>query len=124
MTLPTAAPTAEVQLGGEARTLKYGFRAYKEIGLNPFDPDSIRAFSEAKPTIDSLAGQIRAGLLHEYVKGGVREGQTPPTVEEVVDQLDSFNFLAIFEGIKKAMGVDGEKPEEQSEGSSENPPTA
>lgn len=120
MTTPTAAPTVEIQLGGETRTLRYGFRAYKELGLNPFDPASVKAFAEAAPTIDSVAGYIRAGLLHEHLKGGPRESQTPPSVDDVIDRLDMFSFVEIFEAVKKAMGVDGEPQTEQTE----NPPMA
>jgi len=103
---PSVAPVAQITLGGETRTLKYGFRAYKELGINPFDPESVKTFQERPPTIDTVSETIRAGLLHEYVKGGARAAEKPPSVEELVDLLDMPTFAGIWADMLKAMGAD------------------
>ncbi len=124
MTNPTAAPTVPITFDGELRTLKYGFRAYDALGLNPFDPESVKAFSEKPLTVQLAAQLVRAGMLHEYTKRGPRFGQEPPTVDEVLDVLDFPQFVTMFLDIQKAMGTDEEAPADQPEAPSENPPVA
>lgn len=123
MTEPTVSPTATIILDGEARTLKYGFRAYKALGINPFDPESVAAFRANKLSLDVAAAMIRAGLLHEYAKNGPRHGQEPPTVDEIIDLLDFVQFAAMFADVQRAMGTD-EPTTEPSPETPANPPAA
>lgn len=83
----------EVVLDGEARTLKYGFRAFHELGINPFKPSTLVEFF-AGLDIEMAAKFVRAGLLHEYRgKNAPRQGQEPPTVDEIIDGLDMAAFM-------------------------------
>lgn len=78
--------TLPIQFAGEERGLKFGFKAWTELSLNPFKPATIQEYI-AGIDITKAAAWIRAGLLHEYAKGGTREGQTAPTVDEVQDVI-------------------------------------
>lgn len=120
----TAAPTFQMKLGKETRTLMYGFRAFKALGVNPFQRDGLKQFA-AQIDIDKAAEWVRAGLLWEYAKGQDRHGQEPPTADDLVDLLDLNTFMATFDLSMNAAGLDkkpeeGEAPAETGEG----PPTA
>lgn len=123
MTDPTAAPTAEITLGGEVRTLKYGFRAYKELDVNPFEEASMQAFIARPWNIDTAAGLIRAGLLHEYAKHGPRHGQEPPTVDEIIDCLDMQSLMKSMRPALLAMSgaQNGDVPEPVEKEEAANP---
>lgn len=126
--LPSVAPSVEITFAGEKRILKYGFRAYKALDLNPFDRQSIQAFQDRALALDVAALIIQAGLLHEYYgKGATRKGETPPTIEEVMDELDMFVFTELLPSIQKAMGTDREDPKPMSateEQKEPDPPSA
>lgn len=109
--IPTVAPTIEIEILGEKHVLKFGFRAYQEIGMNPFDPKSIEEFGKTPRTCRDLAAQIRAGMLHEYYgRQATRKGQEPPSVEDVMDELDPISYVDIWQKIQKVMGTDTEAP--------------
>jgi hypothetical protein len=119
---PTAAPTFDIQLGGETRTLQYGFRAFKALKLNPFQPQTLVTFLGADLSsldVDKAAEWIRAGLLWEYAKGKPRHGETPPEVDELVDDLDLPTFLAAFQLSTESAGLTGG---EKTEAESADPP--
>lgn len=101
---PTTAPVIHLTIGGEDRPLKYGFRAFKELSLNPFKPQTIVDFMNALD-IDKAAEFIRAGLLHEYSKSGARVGQQPPSAEDIIDSIDLTDFASILSQITEALGL-------------------
>lgn len=118
---PTVAPVVNIEFAGERRALRFGFLAYKALNLNPFDPASVEAFKGRAMDVDVVASVVRAGLLHEYFgKAATRKGQTPPTVDDVVAELDMFTFVPIWSEIERAMGTDADAKETQPA----NPPTA
>jgi hypothetical protein len=111
-----------VLIAGEPRTLKYGFRAFKELGVNPFKPQSLIEML-ANLDIESAVAFLRAGLLHEYY-GTVapRKGEEPPTVEQLIDDVDMESFInSLREDMGKIAGGDGVK---SSEAAPADPPLA
>jgi hypothetical protein len=123
-------PSFSIDLAGETRALRYGFRAFKELGLNPFQPKTIMDFLGSQLgalDVDKAAAYIRAGLLWEYAKGQPRAGETPPTVEEMVDMLDLNLFMRTFNQSIEAAGLqvkDGEDGEESDGAETADPPQA
>lgn len=109
---PSVAPIVPITLNGEARKLKYGFRAFKELGLNPFKPDTIISFLGDSLGVDNAVLWVRAGLLHEYAPGGERAGQTPPTADELIDSLDVPQFSRIISDCLEAAGLKADGAEE------------
>jgi hypothetical protein len=123
------APVIPIRLAGEERTLKYGFRAYKYLGLNPFDEKSLAEFQSREMTIDFLVSYLYAGLLHEHEKDGPRFDHQPTTEDEILGALDMFTFVDLWLSIQRAMGVDkeaGDPGEKQPGGEAKtaNPPQA
>ena len=123
---PPAAPTFEIELGGETRTLMYGFRAFKALKVNPFKPASLTDFLGADLTnldVDKAAEWVRAGLLWEYAKGKPRAGQEPPTADELLDDLDLPKFMAAFQLSTASSGLtgDGSGPQTPNTESAESP---
>ncbi len=117
----TAAPTFTIQLGAESRTLMYGFRAFKALGLNPFKPGELGRYA-TELDIDGAAAWVRAGLLWEYSKGQRRFGEEPPAADDLVDLLDFPKFMTTFDRSIEAAGL---KPKEGEEaGEPQDPPAA
>jgi hypothetical protein len=120
--IPSTVPVVEVDLFGEKTPLKYGFRALQEMGLNPYDPKSIAQFNEREKDCRGLAAQVRAGMLHLYFGlNAPRKGQEPPTVDDVMDELDPISYVDIWLKIKAATGTDEDTDEAQKE---PDPPSA
>lgn len=104
---PTVTPSVTMQLGGEAHELRLGLRALKALGINPFQPGSVQEYLDSLD-IDKAAAIVRACLLHQYAKGKARQGQEPPSVDEVIDYLDMGLFEGVLGDIIKASGLAGE----------------
>lgn len=122
---PSALPTVEIELFGETHTLRYGFRAYQELGLNPYDPASIAEYRDKKFTPLELARQLWAGILHEYHgRRATRKGEKPPTVEDVMDELDPIKYVELWVHIQIAMGVDDESRQAEGEQGEPKEPAA
>lgn len=118
---PSVALTTSITIDGEARTLKYGLLAFKALGLNPFDKDSIDEFGRRTLDLGMMALLIHSGLLHEYHgKAALRRGQVPPSVDDLLADFVPEEFgpacLEIFELLKADTPKD--------EGAGENPPQA
>jgi hypothetical protein len=121
--IPTVAPTADIVLFGEQHTIKYTFRSYHELGINPFDMESIEAYNAKAKGLAELAETVRAGLLHEYYgRRASRKGEEPPTVDELMDELDPIAYVDIWAAVNKTMGVDKEEKSEAKEPA--DPPSA
>lgn len=121
----SAVPSFELRLGAETRTLRYGFRAFKLLGLNPFQPKSMVAYLGAdmeNMDIDKAAAWIRAGLAWEYAKDQPRHGQELPDVDDLIDLIDIATFMQTFGLSLEVAGLksDGEEPANADP----DPPTA
>lgn len=120
---PTVAPTAEITLFGEQHTIKYTFSAYKELGINPFDPASIKAYNEQPKDLPQLAASIRAGLFHEYRGRCAKyKAEDLPTVDELMEELDPLKYVEVWLSITRTMGVDEDSQREAVNGG--DPPQA
>lgn len=104
---PTTAHTIEITLDGQPRTLKYGFRAFHELKLNPFKPSTLVEFF-TELDVESAARFVRAGLLYEYRgKDAPRKGEEPPTTDDIIDGLDMAAFMrTLQEDLPKVTGAD------------------
>jgi len=120
-----AAPTFQIKLGGETRTLMYGFRAFKALGINPFKPSELRDFY-GDLSVDKAAEWVRAGLLWQYAKGQELNGQEPPTADDLLDLLDMANFNETFELSVEVAGLTPKNGESEpaETGETTDPPTA
>jgi hypothetical protein len=110
-------PSFQIQLGKELRTLRYAFRAFKLMGLNPFQPKSMADFLGANLEnldVDKAAAWIRAGLAWEYAKDQPRYGQEMPTVDELIDLIDIASFMRTFNLSIEVAGLKGDGEEGQS----------
>lgn len=115
--MPTTAPVVEILLGGKARKLYYGFRAWHLLGVNPLRTAEVQAFL-ADLDIEKAAKWVWAGLCaHEALvrRLAFEDHQEPPPAEEwdldrVIDLLDAGAFGEILEAIKKAS--EGAEPED------------
>ena len=110
MTNPPIENAPTIQLGEETYVMRFGVRALHELGVNPFQPakdehGNVLFNDKGQPksavgvfldemTIKRAAEIVRACILHEFSKRGPRHGQEPPTVEDIIDDLD----FAFFEG--------------------------
>lgn len=112
-----------VMIAGEPRTLKYGFRAFHDLKINPFKPSTLVEFF-SNLDIEPAARFIRAGLLHEYCgKNAPRAGEQPPSVEDIIDDVDMESFIrTLREDMPKIAGGDG--GENTSEATPADPPLA
>jgi hypothetical protein len=122
---PSVAPIVPISLGGEARGLKFGFRAFRYLQVNPFNPDEINGYFGGAWSPEKVCHIIIAGLLHEYAKNGPREGQKPPEDDDLIDILDLQQCPALIKAVNEALEGDDEsdKPEGKPEPSA-NPPLA
>ncbi len=112
---PDVAPTVDIVLGGKARKLKYAFRAYRAMGVNPFDPESLKAYQDAPMDIERATLMIYAGLLHECPKCGCDEwikgrkcakcGSPELDIEAVEGWLDLPTYARILGEINKVTGA-------------------
>lgn len=97
-----------IELGGETRALMYGFRAFKELGLNPFKPATFLEYFGSEDLsqldVDKAAAFVRAGTLWEHAKGKPRYGQEPVSVEDVIDEMTLDKFLSAFSLMKESSG--------------------
>ena len=94
MAEPSAAPTVPIELGGKTRHLKYDFRAFKALNVNPFNADAMRNYM-AGMTIDGVVEFAIAGLRHE------EPGLEP---EKVIDWFDMVVFGRFMEAATLAIG--------------------
>lgn len=111
MASTSAVPSFDIQLGTETRTLRYGFRAFKTLGLNPFQPKAMVEFlgkDLGNLDIDKAAAWLRAGLLWEYAKDQPRHGQEPPAVDDLIDLLDMASFMTTFGMSIEVAGLKGD----------------
>jgi len=121
---PSVVPAVTITLDGEVRVLKLGFRALKELGVNPFKGSAIAEFIDGMD-LDKAAQLVRACLLHEYAKRGSRHGQEPPTVDDIVDMLDFELFEGTLGKLFQAAGLVGEPgAESAAAGGAPDPLTA
>ncbi len=107
-------PSFEIQLGAETRTLRYGFRAFKILGLNPFQPKSMMEFlggSLENLDIDKAALWIQAGLAWEHAKNQPRHGEELPGLDDLIDVLDLASFMKTFHLSIEAAGLKSEESE-------------
>lgn len=113
MQSPSVAKTVDITYSGEPRTLKFGLLAFKDLGLNPFDPASIAEFTAQRLDLSVMARLVRAGLLHEYHgKGASRKGQEPPTADDVLVDMENLDeFAATFKSINELLGEDDKNAE-------------
>lgn len=110
---PDLAPGVEIQLFGETHILKYGFRAFHELGVNPFDADAVKAFEEAPKSCMDLAKQVHAGTAHEYSgRNAARKGQPRPTIDDVLDELDPTSYVEILLALARVKGLKSESEAE------------
>ena len=112
---PTTAKLIPISLNGEARNLRFGFRAFDALKVNPFEAGSI---ARALDPLDvrKAASFVWAGLLHEK-----RQGET---VEDIIDALDLEQFMGILAEIRKAGGEDPDKEEEGAASGDKRPSLA
>lgn len=99
-----------MQLGTETRTLRYGFRAFKLLGLNPFQPKAMKEFLGVNLEnfdIDKAVKWIRAGMAWEYAKDQPRYGQEMPIADDLIDLMDMSSFLTTFGQSIEAAGLKG-----------------
>lgn len=124
---PSAAPTFQIRLGDETRTLTYGFRAFKILGISPFRPQELADyFGEdlQKLDADKAAAWVRAGMAWEYAKGRTRHGQDLPDVEDLIDFLDLPKFMDVFNLSVHAAGLDGKPDPSEGKPETTDPTTA
>jgi hypothetical protein len=120
---PTVAPTVEITLDGEVRTLKFGLLAFKALGINPFNKESIERFNARKMDLQAVAELIHAGILHEYHgKAATRRGQIPPTPEDLLADYELDQFADACSKVLDILQDDSK--ETAKEPSEENPPQA
>lgn len=130
------APTFDITLGNETRTLQYAFLAFHEMKLNPFKPQEVFAFlgcedaggGKVRLTMENLdahkaAQWVRAGMLWEYVEDGPRAGQKPPSLDWVMSKLDGPTFLEAFALSQEAAGLNPKDGEGGGDGAAD-PQTA
>lgn len=118
--LPTTAPIVDLTIGGKARKLYFGFRAWHSIGVNPLRPSEVSAFaSNLNP--ESAAKFILAGLTAYQALArrlAKEDGEEPPAecseswdMDRVLDMLDIAAFTQLMEAIGKSEEGAGDAPE-------------
>ena len=128
MDVLTNAPVVTVTLGGKPRQLLFGFRCWKQIGVNPFDSAS-RAAYFGELDVEKAAFFIVAAM-ENWAAYARLTGETPTadllTVDEVIDSLDLRTFGDIVAKLKAASGdaQDSAVPAETGEESAADPRAA
>lgn len=105
MSKPAVAKDIVIDLNGEDRNLRLRFSAWESLGVNPMDAKSLSSFLD-NMSPEKAARLVQAGLAHEYRANGMRAGQTPWTVEELLDLIDVPMYVALTEEIMRAFGFE------------------
>jgi len=115
MSVPTTAPVYDIQVGGATRKFYMGFRAFKKLGLNPFEQAGLGEYLK-EPDVDKICALLQAGIENAVI--AKHDTGTVPTVEELIDVMDGQQFMAIMATMSK---VKSEQPKPDTDPS--DPPS-
>lgn len=103
-------------LSGETRTFQYGFLAFYEMKLRPFNMAEMKAFLGGENfenmEIENAAAFARAGTLWEYEEGFPRHGEEPKPVRWFIAQFTPGMFLELFDKAFRSAGLIKDGPAE------------